>query len=123
MPNPSVLLAITDLFFLSKIRTALETQGCAVRVAAQSQRIIKEALDQKPSLIILDLSLSTVDPVQLIQELRRIPELNHLPVLGYTNHTQVPNWEEKIKDNKTKVVPNSYISSNIKSIVVLIGLF
>jgi len=123
MTNPTVLVAVTDLFFLSKIRTALETQGCVVRVATQSKQIIKESIDQKPSLLILDLGLSTEDPALLIQELRRIPDLGKLPVLCYTNHTQVQDWEEKLKDKMTKVVPNSYISSNINNLVGVLGLF
>jgi DNA-binding response OmpR family regulator len=108
---------------MSKIRTALETQGCVVRVATQSKQTIKEAIDQKPSLLILELGLSTEDPVLLIQELRRIPDLQNLPVLCYTNHTQVQSWEDKLKDKMTRVVPNSYISSNINNIVGLISLF
>jgi PleD family two-component response regulator len=123
MTNPTVLVTITDLFFMSKIRTALETQGCIVRVATQSKEIIKEAIDQKPSLLILDIGLSTEDPVLLVQELRRIPDLHNLPVLCYTNHTKVQSWEGKLKDKMTKVVPNSYISSNINNIVGLINLF
>ena len=123
MTNPSVLVAIADLFFLSKIKTSLEAQGYSVRVAAQIQPILKEAVDQKPSLMILDLGIATLDPAQLLQEVGRIPQLIDLPVLCYTNHTQVPNWEEKIKDNAVRVVPNSYISSNINNVVGLIGLF
>ncbi|MBI3995629.1 MAG: hypothetical protein HY349_06610 [Nitrospirae bacterium] len=123
MTNPTILVAIADLFFLSKIKTALETQGCTVRVAVQVQAILKEAVDQKPSLMILDLGIATLDPAQLLQEVRRIPQLIDLAVLCYTNHTQVPNWEEKIKDNAVIVVPNSYISSNIGSVVGLMDLF
>lgn len=122
MTNPTVLVAIADLFFLSKIKTSLEAQGYSVRVATQIQPILKEAVDQKPSLMILDLGIATLDPAQLLQEVRRIPQLIDLPVLCYTNHTQVPNWEEKIKGNSVKVVPNSYISSNISNVVGLIGL-
>ncbi len=123
MPNPTVLVVITDLFFLSKINTALKAQGCTVCMATQVQPILKEAVDQKPSLMILDLGIATMDPVQLIQEVRRIPQLKDLPVLCYTNHTQVLSWEEKIKDKAVRVVPNSYISSNIGNVVGLIGLF
>jgi DNA-binding response OmpR family regulator len=123
MTNPTILVAIDDLFFLSKITTALNAQGCTVRVATQVQAILKEAVDQKPSLMILDLGIGTLDPAQLIQEVRRLPQLIDLPVLCYTNHTQVPSWEEKLKDNSVKVVPNSFISSNISSIVGLIIMF
>ncbi|MBI3811534.1 MAG: response regulator [Nitrospirae bacterium] len=123
MTNPTILVAIDDLFFLSKITTALKAQGCTARVATQLQAILKDAVDQKPSLVILDLGIGTLDPAQLIQEVRRLPQLIDLPVLCYTNHTQVPSWEEKLKDTAVKVVPNSYISSNICSVVGLISLF
>jgi len=123
MTNPTILVAISDLFFLSKIKTALEAQGCTVRVAAQVQAILKEALDQKPSLMILDLGIATLGAVQLIREIRRTDQLKDLPVLCYTNHTQVPDWEEKLKDDSVKVVPNSFISSKISNIVGLIDLF
>jgi PleD family two-component response regulator len=122
MTNPTILVAIDDLFFLSKITTALKAQGCTVRVATQVQAILKDAVDQKPSLIILDLGIATMDPVHLIQEIRRIPQLIDLPVLCYINHTQVPSWEEKLKDNTVKVVPNSFISSNISNIVGLLSM-
>jgi len=123
MTNPTVLVVIADLFFLSKITTALKAQGCTVCVATQIQPILRDAVDQKPSLMILDLGIATLDPAQLIQEVHSLPPLKDLPVLCYTNHTQVPSWEEKLKDRAIKVVPNSYISSNIGSIVGLIHLF
>jgi DNA-binding NtrC family response regulator len=123
MTNPTILVAIDDLFFLSKITTALKAQGCTVRVATQVQPLLKDAVDHKLSLIILDLGIATMDPVHLIQEVRRIPQLKDLPVLCYTNHTQVPSWENKIKDNAIKVVPNSFISSNIGNLVGLMSLF
>ena len=123
MTNSTVLIAVSDLFFLSKIKSALEAQGCMVRVATQVQPFLKEAVEQKPSLIIIDLGIATMDPVHLIQEIRRNPQLMDLPVLCYTNHTQVPDWEEKLKDKITKVVPNSYISSKINDVVGLKTLF
>jgi DNA-binding response OmpR family regulator len=123
MSHSTILLAIADLFFLSKIKTALEAQGCTVRVATQVQPILKEAVDQAVSLIILDLGISTLDPVQLVQEIRRTEPLGNLPVLCYINHTQVPAWEEKLKDNRVKVVPNSFVSSSIGNIVGLTGMF
>ena len=122
MTNPTILVAITDLFFMSKITTALKAQGCTVRVATQVQPLLKEAVDQKPSLMILDLGIASLDPAHLIQEVRRIPQLKDLPVLCYTNHTQVPSWEVKLKDNAIKVVPNSFLSSNISNIVGLLSM-
>jgi len=123
MTHPTVLIATTDLFFMSKIKTALEAQGCRVLVATQTQQILKVAHDQSPALMILDLGLSMIDPAVLIQEIRRAPNIKDLPVLCYTSHTQVPTWEANLKDGRTKVVANSYISSNLNSIVGLIGLF
>jgi len=119
----NILIAVGDLFFMSKLKTALESQGCAVRVASQASLILKMALGEKPALLILDLGLAGLDPVAIIRELRESPGLVELPVLGYTNHTQVPFWEQKLTSKNVKVVPNSYISSNISNIVGVMDLF
>jgi CheY-like chemotaxis protein len=123
MPQLSVLIAIDDLFFLSKIKTALESQGCIVRIASQSPSLLKMALEQVPSLVILDLGLSTLDPPAFLDTLRATAGLSRLPVLCYTNHTRVPEWEKRLKDNNVKVVPNSYISSGITDVMGLLELF
>jgi CheY-like chemotaxis protein len=123
MSHLNVLIAIDDLFFLSKIKTALESQGCTVRVASQSPSLLKMASEQVPSLLILDLGLSNSDPPAFLDALRATTGLSRLPVLCYTNHTRVPEWEERLKDKNVKVVPNSYISSGITNILGLLELF
>lgn len=118
-----VLIAISDLFFLSKIKTALEAQGCGVHVATKIPAILQKALSQNPSLLILDMGLSTLDPVELLDEIRKTPTLERLPVLGYTNHTKLSKWQKNSSDKFLKVVPNSHISGNISNVVGLLDLF
>lgn len=120
MMNLTILVAVSDLFFLTKIKTALELQGCRVRVATQVQSLLQEAVDQKPSLIILDLGLPMLDPAMLLRELRQASLSYDLPVVAYTHHSQVAQWQERLKDKLLKVVPNSYISDKIKDIAELI---
>jgi len=123
MPPLNILVAIDDLFFLSKIKTALESQGCTVRVASQSSSLLKMAQEQVPSLLILDLGLAALDAPVFLDALRGTAGLSRIPVLGYTNHTRVPDWEERLKDKNVKVVPNSYISGSINNMMGLLSLF
>ncbi len=115
-----ILLAVSDLFFLTKIRTSLESQGLEVIVATREEEVLAKAEAKRPALIILDLGLSSLNPVGLVNRLRQFPSLRDLPVLGFTHHAQIDTWEKDLQGIKVKVVPNSFISSNIKDIVGII---
>ena len=121
MTTPTIWIIVSDLFFLSKLRTSLEAQGCAVKVSPNPEALLA-APQANPDLMILDLGLGGTPPAEHIKKLRESGHLN-LPVLAYTNHARIPQWTEKIKDARTKVVSNSYISENIKNVVGLIDLF
>ena len=123
MTNHTVLVGISDLLFLSKVRGGLEAQGCNVRVATKIPTLIEEGLAHKPSLLIFDLGLESLDPALLLKELRQNEALRDLPVLGFTNHVQIPKWEDQLKDPRLKVVSNGFISGRISDMVGLLDLF
>jgi hypothetical protein len=42
-----------------------------------------------PSVIVIDLNCASIDPVRLIGELKSLPELKGISVLGFISHVQV----------------------------------
>lgn len=123
MNNTDILLVVSDLFFLSKLTTALEAQHCSVQGATQIPAILQKAQTHKPALLILDLGISPLDPTELIAQIRLKPGLEDLLIMGYTNHTKISAWEDKLPNRSLKVVPNSYISDNIGDVVGLLSVF
>lgn len=123
MEKPLILAAVSDLFFMSKIRSALETQGYNVRFERGPEEILKSAAGTKPVLLVLDLGLASAGWEDFFPRLREVEGMESLPVLGFTNHTQVPYWEGRLKDRRLKVVANSLFSLKIWHIVDLLSIF
>ena len=121
MTPPTVWLVVSDLFFLSKLRTSLVAQGCTVKVTPNPEDLLKASLAGN-DLIILDLGLPGMPPAEIIRKLRESGPKD-IPVLAFTNHARIPLMTETINDANTKVVSNSFVSDNISNVVGLISKF
>lgn len=87
MSSAKVLAVVEDLFFTVKINESAKRAGVPIAFV-KSQR---DALDQAaelPSLIILDLNFSGVDPVDLIRKFKTDPTLSKIQLIGYVSHVQ-----------------------------------
>jgi two-component system, OmpR family, KDP operon response regulator KdpE len=69
-PNPSVVIIEDEPQIRRFVRTALESEGCAVADADTAQRGLVEAGTRKPDLIILDLGLPDRDGVDVVRDVR-----------------------------------------------------
>jgi two-component system KDP operon response regulator KdpE len=68
--SPGVVVIEDEPQIRRFLRTALETEGCAVVEAGTARQGLVEAGTRKPDLIILDLGLPDRDGVELVQEVR-----------------------------------------------------
>src|SRR5580704_9111354 len=87
-PN-SIIVAVDDMFFASKIRGTAEALGRQITMVRTVEGLIEQAELLSPSLIILDLNSTRIDPIAAIQSLKSRPELKGLPILGFLSHVQV----------------------------------
>jgi two-component system, OmpR family, KDP operon response regulator KdpE len=69
-PNPSVVIIEDEPQIRRFVRTALESEGCAVAEADTGQRGLVETGTRKPDLIILDLGLPDRDGVDVVRDVR-----------------------------------------------------
>lgn len=119
----NIILSLADLFFVSKLQTALESQDCSVRLAPHETDIMKAIENDPPDLLILDLENSQHDPQTIIRNIRKGERSKEIPVLAFTNHTKLLEWESKLKDPKSVVVSNNFISTYISDVARLRLLF
>ena len=84
--SKKVLAVVEDLFFTVKINESAKRAGVQIAFV-KSQR---DALDQAQaaSLIILDLNFETIDPIDLIRNLKADPGLSRIQLIGYVSHVQ-----------------------------------
>jgi CheY-like chemotaxis protein len=71
----------------------LEQHGYTVAQARDGYEGIELAGQTQPTLILLDIQLPIMDGFAVVQELRRNPDLNRVPVVAITSHAMVGDRE------------------------------
>ncbi len=81
-------------FSLSKL---LEFEGYEVLEAGDGKQAIDMALNSKPDLILMDLSLPVIDGLSATKQIRQDPSMNHVPIIALSAHDMV-DFQAKAKD-------------------------
>jgi CheY-like chemotaxis protein len=114
MPK-KVLAVIEDLFFTVKINEAAKHAGLAVEFVKSEIDALERAKLQ-PSVIVIDLNCASIDPVRLIGELKSIPELKGINVLGFVSHVQGELKQKAQEAGCNMVLARSAFSQNMQQI-------
>ena len=114
----TVIAAVDDIFFISKIRAAAEHLGVDVRFARNADALLASALDNKADLIIVDLHGQTIDPIALATALKSDPELKTIELLGFFSHVQTDLMSEATEAGYDRVMPRSAFSKDLATILV-----
>jgi two-component system, OmpR family, KDP operon response regulator KdpE len=76
MPDPAHILVVDDEPQITRVlRTSLSAQGYDIRVANSGEMALEIMKDWSPNLIITDLSMPSVDGVQLTRQVRAISQI------------------------------------------------
>src|SRR5512141_685454 len=83
--SPTVLLVEDSPTQAQQIREVLESVGLTVRIATDGPDGIREALENPPDLIVLDIKLPSMDGYQVCRRLKRAEETQTIPVIMLTD--------------------------------------
>ncbi len=76
MPEPAHILVVDDEPQITRVlRTSLSAQGYDIRVANSGEMALEIMKDWAPNLIITDLSMPSVDGVELTRQVRAVSEI------------------------------------------------
>lgn len=112
-----VLLIENDLFFSSKISGILAQIGFETIQVSQQSQALERLRDHQIALIILALSLDTMEPILLIQKLKETPETSQIPMIAYAEHSQNELLQKAQDSGCEYVVTNRQIVQNLKELV------
>ena len=87
MANQLIFIVDDDAPLRGLMSALLEDRGYAVQ-EFESGKALLEALDDNPSLILLDVMMPGIDGPTTLQRLREIPELKQTPVIFMTAKVQ-----------------------------------
>jgi len=83
MPK-EVLLVEDSKTQAAQIKATLEGFGLQVRVAYDGPDGLREAMENPPALVVLDVKLPTMDGFQVCRRLKRHPATQHIPIIILT---------------------------------------
>lgn len=83
------ILLIEDDDFISRMYVSkLEHEGFEVLVAADGENGLQMAINERPTIILLDLKLPKRDGFSVLTEIKRRPEMRRIPIVVLTNLSQ-----------------------------------
>src|SRR5438270_6916616 len=91
MTNPAKRVLVVDdfddsRFSLSKL---LEIEGYEVIQATDGAQAIERALNDKPDLILMDLSLPVIDGLSATRQIRQSAAMKRVPIIALTAHDRI----------------------------------
>lgn len=113
----TILVAITDLFFYTKVRDALRQPDFQLEKARTQQDIVDKALSGSPGAIIFNMNDLTLDAFQALKMLKADPRLKGIPTLAFANHEEVETWNRAKALGVTKVVSRNEFSAKTRELV------
>jgi PleD family two-component response regulator len=113
----TILVAVTDIFFYTKVRDALRTGGYRIEKARAQQDIAEKTAATSPAAVILDMNDLTIDAFQAIETLKADSRSKSIPILAYANHEEVDTWNRAKALGVTKIVSRNEFSAHTRELV------
>ncbi len=110
-PIKNVLVAVSDIFFYTKIRDAFKPAGYTLQRLKSEVDVEAKATSLQPVAIVLDMNDPRMNGTQALQTLKQNEELKHIPVLAFANHEEVDTWRTAKELGINKIVSRNEFSA------------
>jgi DNA-binding NarL/FixJ family response regulator len=107
-----ILAALDDLLFRSKIREVAKHAGVEIVFARTAAEVVAAA-GRRPSLAVVDLHASAVDPLTSLSTLSALG----IPTIGFFAHVQTDLAEAALAAGATQVMPRSAFATRLPEIL------
>ena len=89
----TILVAVSDIFFYTKIRDAFKPAGYKLERLRNSEDWKEKALQSQPIGIIVNMNDDRLNTPDILKALKASPETKSLPILAFANHEEVGTWK------------------------------
>jgi len=113
----TILVAVTDIFFYTKVRDALMAKGYRIERVRLQQDIAEKASTTAPSAFILNMNDERLDAFQALETLKADTNMKTLPILAFANHEEVDTFNRARALGVTKIVSRNEFSARLKDLV------
>ena len=112
MSGRKILLVDNDLFFSTRIADQLRKLGFETEVEGVPAAVLGKARGGVIA-VILNLSMRTADPIEIIRSLKSDPETASIPIIAFGSHKNSALLESAKSAGCRAVLPNSTISASL----------
>jgi PleD family two-component response regulator len=112
-----ILVAVTDIFFYTKVRDALMPKGYRIERARIQEDIAEKASATHPSAFIVNMNDEKLDAFQALEILKGDGAMKTIPILAFANHEEVDTFNRARALGVTKIVSRNEFSSRLKDLV------
>jgi DNA-binding response OmpR family regulator len=116
-----ILIVDDDVDTLRLVGLMLQRQGYQIIAATNGQQGINKAVEEQPSLILLDVMMPDMDGYEVTRQLRQNPITADTPILMFTAKTQlddkVAGFEVGADDYLTKPTHPSELQAHVKALL------
>jgi len=113
----TILVAVTDIFFYTKVRDALKAKGYRLERARSQSDIADKASATIPTAVILNMNDEILNAFQALETLKADPRFKDVPTLAFANHEEVDTWNRAKALGVTKIVSRNEFSARTKDLV------
>ena len=111
MENKTILVAVNDIFFYTKLRDACKPNGYTLEKARSQEDVTEKAQALNPAAIVININDESLDAFKAIEALKHGDVSKSIPLLAFANHDDVESWRRAQKLGVTKIVSRNEFSS------------
>ncbi|HYM37841.1 MAG TPA: histidine kinase [Nitrospiraceae bacterium] len=113
----AVLVAVSDIFFYTKIRDALLPKGYVLERARTQDDVRAKAESLHPCAMILNMNDEKLDAFQALEQIKGHERFKAIPVLAFANHEEVDTWKRARELGVTKIVSRNEFSARTRDLL------
>jgi PleD family two-component response regulator len=113
----TVLIAVSDVFFYTKIRDALLPKGYVLERARTQDDVPSKADSLHPCAMILNMNDEKLDAFQALDQIKGQDRFKAIPVLAFANHEEVDTWKRAKELGVTKIVSRNEFSNKTRELI------
>lgn len=113
----TVIAAVDDMFFVSKIRETAKALGMVVKFPRTLDALLATINEELPGLVLVDLHNQKLNPIELATALRSDDKSQSVPLLGFFSHVQTDLQRQALEAGYTEVIPRSIFARDLANIL------
>jgi CheY-like chemotaxis protein len=113
----TILAAVNDIFFYTKLRDALKPHGYQLERARSQQDVSDKIAAIQPAAFVLDMNDPALDGLKALEAIKADGRFNNLPVLAFANHEEVGTWQQAKRLGVSKIVSRNEFSARTRDLV------